>query len=182
MQEPRLALFPASGAPTGAVRMGQEWVLLELGEGPLNAGRASRWLRSRAPDTRVTAGLVTHPGAAGGGAAWLASEHRNAYVAPAAVRSVQASTRDNAQSDAYVVGVYQGRWLRISGDSLWAEPIDLADAPGSLLVYVPSLRWVYSFAMTSPADRELILRRVQERGWLVSRIGSPGNMAAPVAP
>ena len=159
--------------------MGNEWLLLETGDGPLKPGRASRWLRARAPATRVTGGLVTRPAGAVGGAAWLAGEHRNVYVAPGAVRAAQASVRENGQSEAYVVGVHEGRWLRVGGDSLWAEPIDLPDAPGSLLVYVPSLRWVYSHGMTSLVSRELILRRVREHGWLVSRVGSPVDMAAP---
>ena len=72
--------------------------------------------------------------------------------------------------------VARGRWLRGGADSLWVEPVDLANGPG-LLVYLPSQRWAYSAAASTTTDFELIAAALRRRGWAVERVGAPGRMA-----
>jgi hypothetical protein len=76
--------------------------------------------------------------------------------------------------------VTRGRWLRVDGDSLWLEPIDLPDAPGALVAYVPSLAWAYAGTAASPLHLDLVLARARARGWRVERVGSARAVAMPV--
>ena len=62
------------------------------------------------------------------------------------------------------------------------ESIDLPDFPGSSLVYVPSVRWVYAYP-AGPVQMDYIIARVRQRGWRVDRIGSVRNfVGTPVTP
>jgi hypothetical protein len=70
--------------------------------------------------------------------------------------------------------------MRIGGDSLWIEPIDYPDAPGSLYIYVPSLRWAYSGFAGSLLQFEYLQARLKARGWAVDRVGSLRGIAVPI--
>jgi hypothetical protein len=70
----------------------------------------------------------------------------------------------------------------VSGDSLWLEPIDLPDAPGTLVAYVPSLEWIYSASAANPLHLDMILARARARGWRVSRFGSARAVTTMLAP
>jgi len=179
---PRLAGFGTPGAPVGAVRMGQRWVLLETGQASLNARRASAWLDGAERDTEVGAAVITLPSSPGGGAAWLAERTMPVYVAPGAERSAAAALRGNGVSNAGALTVVrEGRWLSVAGDSMWVEPLDLPDAPGAMLVYVPSLAWAYSGVAANPLYRDVLLSRIRQRGWPVTHIGSPAGLLVPLA-
>jgi hypothetical protein len=60
------------------------------------------------------------------------------------------------------------------------ESIDYPDLAGSLVAYVPSLRWVYSGAATSPLTVDMLVARIRERGWPVDRIGSLRAVVQPL--
>jgi hypothetical protein len=79
-----------------------------------------------------------------------------------------------------VSAVNRGRWLLADRDSLWVEPIDLPDAPGSLVAYVPSLSWVYSAAASGPLQLDMILARAKAKGWHVTRYGSARAIVTPL--
>ena len=72
--------------------------------------------------------------------------------------------------------------MRVGGDSLWLEPMDLPDLPGALVAYAPSLEWVYSAAAANPLQLDLILARAREKGWRVSRFGSARGATSPLPP
>jgi hypothetical protein len=168
----RFASFGAFGTPAGAVKLGNAWVLLEGGQAPLSVERSAAWLARADAGSTLAAALVTMPATGSGGAAWLVSHEVPVHVAPGAEPFVRAVLRGNATPVAGLTPVTRGRWLRVSGDSLRLEPIDLPDAPGTLVAYVPSLEWVYSASAASPLHLDLILARARERGWRVSRFGS----------
>jgi hypothetical protein len=67
----------------------------------------------------------------------------------------------------------------MDGDSLWVEPIDYPDAPGALIAWLPSARWVYSGMAASPLNFDLMMARARERGWTVERYGSLRGVAIP---
>src|SRR5207302_1426172 len=74
--------------------------------------------------------------------------------------------------------VSRGEWVRSGGpspDSAWLEPIDLPNTPRAIVVYVPSMRWVYSSRIGGPADVARVSAVARARGWTVDRIGSPGS-------
>jgi hypothetical protein len=81
-----------------------------------------------------------------------------------------------------VTRVARGTWMRVGGDSLWLEPMDLPDLPGALVAYAPSLEWVYSAAAANPLQLDLILARAREKGWRVSRVGSARGATSPLPP
>jgi hypothetical protein len=180
--EGRLASFGAFGAPAGAVRLGRRWLLLEAGQAPLNAERAAAWLRRADSGSTLAGALVTPPATGSGGAAWLAARQLPVHAGPGAAPFVAAVLRGHDAPAAALAPVPRARWLRVDGDSLWLEPLDLPDAPGTLVAWVPSLRWVYSASLTNPAHRERVLAHARARGWDVARVGSARAVSAAAAP
>jgi hypothetical protein len=61
---------------------------------------------------------------------------------------------------------------RFASGADWLEPIDVPSTARAMLIYVPSMKWVYSSGLTGPLDQEFIARRIAERGWSVARIGT----------
>ena len=179
----RLASFGAFGVPYGAVKLDGRWVLLEAGQAPFVAERAAAWLARADSGSSIAAALVTVPAAASGGVAWLAERRIPIHAARGARPFVDAMLANHglvAPQRAMVTTVTAGKWLRVGRDSLWMEPIDLPNNRGTLLVYVPSLRWAYAATLTGPLELERVLARARERGWTVERVGARRGMTLPV--
>lgn len=175
----RLLQFHGFGLPSGAVRVGDGWLLLEAGQAPLNAERASAWLDENT-DARVAGALVGLTRAANGGAATLADRGLPVYAGPGAAPFLR-TVLDNHAAPATALDVIRaGRWLRFGADSLRVEPIDLPDARGALAVYVPALEWVYVSMATTPLDTSLLLGLARRNGWRVSRIGTARGIDQPI--
>lgn len=177
----RLAEFRTPGAPLVGVKVGSDWVLIEPGNLPLNAERAATWLAAR-DGGRVAAGIIG--GATpSGGASWLARRGVPLYVAPSGSVSVVRSLRNYGAPTSTIRRVAGGEWIRTPArDSLRVEPIDLPNAPGSLVVYVPSMRWAFSSRIGGSAEMALVAARARARGWTVDRIGTPANPAGAAMP
>src|SRR6185437_15748967 len=80
--------------------------------------------------------------------------------------------------------ITRGHWLKPGGagrDSICAEPIDVPNVQRALLVYVPSLRWAYSSAISEPSQFASVAERLRTRGWKVDVVDSPRSPAR-VAP
>lgn len=164
------------------VLVGHGWLMLLDTPIPLEARvEFAGWLEKRVPGSKVAAGLVTRPGALGVGTGWLSRRGAPVYVAPAATKSVALIAR-NWDDHSAGTEVSRPRWIHLAGDSAWIEPFDLPTAPGSALVYVPSLKWVYSSAATAPADAAALVNHIRARGWPVDRVGSARNIDSPAAP
>lgn len=170
---PRVVAFATPGAPAGAVKLGGSWLVLEGGTAPLSMERAAAWL-ARHDSGAVAKGAVLSTAAyPQGGLPWLQSHRVPLHVAPAAARVAAAVARGHGGAGPALASVVQrGRWLRIDGDSAWIEPVDLPDAPGSLLVYVPSLQWAYAAMALSPMHQRPVEALLRARGWTVTRIGN----------
>lgn len=177
--EGRFATFGAFGPPSGAVKLGSRWVLLEGGQAPLITERAVRWLEQAGGGT-VAATLVTVPAASHGGVAWLAGRRVNIHTAPAARPFVATILRNHHAAATAATAISRGQWLKLDGDSLWVEPIDYPDAQGSLYVYSPALRWAYSGAAFGALQVEYLQAKLTARGFAVDRIGSVRGIAVPV--
>jgi hypothetical protein len=169
----RFVSFATFGAPAGAVKVGGRWLLLEAGQAPLSAERAAQWLAGADPGSRAGGAIVTLPAPGNGGVAHVARERLPVYAAPGALPYIAAMLRGHGLTSAPPAPIRSARWLTLAGDSVWMEPIDLPDAPGAMLVYVPALEWVYSGTMANPLHRGLVLARVCGRGWAVTRAGAP---------
>ncbi len=173
----RFATFGARGAPVGAVKLGGRWVLLETGQGPLSAERATAALRSLDGGSTVAGAVITTFAPGNGGAAWLAAQRVPLWVAPNARPPVDQVLRGHEHADGRLEPVTAGRWVRTGSDSLWIEPIDFPDAPGSMFVYVPAWRWAYAQSAWSPFHTERLRARLAARGWPVDRIGSTRSIS-----
>ena len=178
--ETHFVSFNTPGAPVGAVRLGGEWMLLETGQAPSSAERATKWLKKTDANGRVGGALVTMPATGNGGAPWLATHDVRVDAAPGAMPYMNAVLRGHGARSTNVAGVARGTWLRVGSDSLWLEPMDLPDLPGALVAYAPSLEWVYSAAAANPLQLDLILARARANGWRVSRFGSARAATTPL--
>ena len=179
--EGRFASFGAPGAPAGAVKLGGTWMLLESGQAPLSAERAAGWLKAHDAKASIGGAFITLPATGNGGAAWLVAHDVKVRAAPGALAFVEAALRGHSTRPRGLVhGVDHAQWMRIGRDSVWLEPMDLADLPGALVVYVPSMQWMYSAGATSPMYLDAILARARARGWTVTRYGSLRGVATPV--
>jgi hypothetical protein len=175
--------FYGSASPSGAVRVGGAWHLLDGGNLAVNAERAAAWLEKNASGgaARTTASIVTATRPASI-ALWAARGGRRTYVSPAGAEPVRRALGRFGASAAGVQVVARGQWLGAgTRDSLWVEPIELANG-GGLVVYAPAQRWAYSGAVTVASDLALVAAAVRRRGWAVDRIGMPGRLAGMPAP
>ena len=176
----RFATFGAFGTPTGAVKLGGRWLLVEAGQAPLTVERSVRWLERADAGATVAGALVTIPAQANGGVAWLAAQRVPMHVAPGARPFVATMLRNWKQPASSAMPIAGARWLRVDGDSIRIEPIDLPDTFGAVVAYVPSLRWVYCALAVTPLYLDLVMARARERGWIVERVGSLRGIATPV--
>lgn len=170
---PRVVSFATPGTPAAAVKLGRSWLLLEAGTAPLSIERAAAWLARTDSGAAVKGAVLSTAAYPQGGLPWLLAQHVPLHVAPAAAPVAAAVARGHdaaAPSPASVV--QRGRWLRMDGDSAWVEPVDLPDAPGALLVYVPSLQWAYAAMALSPMHQRPVEAALRAHGWTVTRIGN----------
>ncbi len=171
----RIALFATPGAPIAAVKVGNDWVLLEPGNLPLNAERAAAWLASKDPGSRVAGAIMgtTYPS---GGASWLAKRGLPVYVASPGTMGALASLKDFGAPVSALHSVTRSQWIKLPGavrDSLWVEPIDVPNLQHALMVYSPSLHWAYSSAIGEPAQFKMVADLLRKRGWPIDVVGSP---------
>jgi len=178
--EPRLARLGNPGQTQAAVKLGKSWLFLEGASVPQRSETDVRWLESADPGSTIAGLLVTAPNTGRGGAAWFTQRKLPVYVTPGAVSAMGTTLANWKQPPSAVKVVSKSQWLRISGDSVWVEPIDLPDYPGALVAYVPSLRWVYSGPAATPLYFDMVVARIRDRGWAVDRIGSVRSLTQPI--
>jgi hypothetical protein len=180
--DPNFAVFGAPGSPVGAVKLGGRWILIEAGQGGLSAERALGWLGRNDSLTPVGAAVLTMTSTGNGGITEVARRRLASYTAPGATPFVQRMIGNIGVAGIAPTTITAAQWLKVGTDSLWLEPIDLPDAPRSMLVYSPTHRWLYSALAAAPLQLDYLLARVRERGWVVERIGSGRGIAMPVPP
>ncbi len=171
--EGRFAEFRTFGAPAGAVRVGDGWVLLESGQAPLSLERAMQWLTAQGAGGVKVAVLGSRRG--NGGAAALARKGVPMLVG-AGVAPILATILRNHDEAGAPFDIVTGE-RRIDGeDPVVVARLDLPDVPGTVAVHVPSLRWVFAPDVRTELDRSLLLRLAEERGWQVERIGTAAGL------
>jgi hypothetical protein len=172
MAAPGLARFGGFGYPPGAIKVGRSWVLIESGQASINAERSAEWLKQSDPESEVAGAVLTIPAGTNGGAVWATRHRLTLHVSPAATPFVRTILQNQSRDFPRNAEITRAQWLKLGGDSLWLEPIDLPDAPGSLLVYAPSLKWAYAATATSPLHQSYLVDRLKQHGWPVERLGS----------
>lgn len=170
----RVALFNTPGAPRAAVKIGAEWLLLEPGNLPLNAERAAAWLAEHDKGSRVAGAVVSREWPMGG-ADWVARAKLPIYLAPSDAQGLRKSLSNFGAPSTSMHVVDAGMWIRTSSsprDSAWVEPIDVPSTSRAVLIYVPSLKWVYSSGIVNTLDQEFVERHIATRKWIIERIGT----------
>src|SRR5258707_1746727 len=176
----RFVTFNAAGAPAGAVKIGSAWLLLEAGQAPLSAQRAVEHLAAIQNGGAAAATIVTTPATGNGGVAWLTSHGITVHVAPGAAPFINAVLSGHETHGTKPRIEPTPRWIRLGGDSLWVEPIDFADAPGAMVVYVPSLDWVYSGVAAHPVKLDRVCALVRPRGWQAAPVRTSRSIVGPL--
>lgn len=179
----RVASFGSPAGPRAAVKIAGAWWLIEPGNLPLNAQRAAEWLATHDDGAHVGGGILTGANPAGG-SAWLATQHLPLYVAPAAAVATDVSLGNYGAPRATVHRVQSTTSFGAAAGSPQAavlEPMDFMNTQGALVIYVPSMRWLYTPTPLGVNERVYLARRIKERGWAVDRIATPANLEG-VAP
>lgn len=170
--EGQFASYFRGGRRAIAVLVGTHWVFLEGAQTVEARRREIAWLTRQVAGSRIGAAIVSTRNGSGVGTGFLLGQGVPVFVAPGAKRSVT-EVGKNWGDQVHGTAVTAGRWVDMGGDSLWIEPVDLPFAPGVMLAYVPSLRWLY-IPVQAPESVQLLLDLAKKRGWAVSSTGSPG--------
>jgi hypothetical protein len=173
------ARFGAPGSPAGGVKIGGRWVLLEAGQGELSADRAVDWLAANDAGTPVGGAVLTMTSPGNGGVTALARRRIPTRVGPGARPFVDRMLGNTGVAGVAPVTVTRAEWVKVGSDSLWLAPIDLPDAPRSLVVYSPTLKWAYSANAFAPLQQQYLLAALRGRGWSVEKVGSARAITAP---
>lgn len=152
------------GFPAGAVDTGDGWLLLEAGHMPLNLQRALEQMAPEGVDDVVGA-LAASTRAGNGGALTLVDEQRSVWVAPAARELLDRVLGNHGRDPGALIPVTAGRWIGRGDARVRLEPVDLPDAPGSVMVWSPSLGWLYAPDASLPLDVRMVKERAAALGW-----------------
>ncbi len=170
-----VAFAPWFGA-MGAVQIGGGWVAMETAQSPGAVDLLGAALGRIVPGARLEAGIATLTRTSNGGVPWFTGRHLPAFIAPGAAAMVRAMPGGLAGTTV----IDRPRWVRLGSDSLWLEPVSVPDMPGTIVVYSPTLRWLYAPFVGSPTHAtELgeIIAGLERRGWKVERLGGPRGIA-----
>lgn len=165
-----------------AVKVGASWWILEGSAVPQRAQEDAEWLMSHDSGSQFAGAITTTPTMTQGGHSWLLSKGYRVIASRNTRRSATAVLGNWDATTRSVTFVDRGRWLVSGADSLWVEGVDLPGTPGALVVWVPSLRWIYSAPAASPLARNHLMAHAAARGWNVERIGSARAVAERVPP
>ncbi|MEO7997344.1 MAG: hypothetical protein ABI852_07860, partial [Gemmatimonadaceae bacterium] len=164
------ASFVTPGTPSGAIRIGGQWLMLEAGTAPISMERSVAFLNRSDAASPIAGALITQPSPQAG-MVWLVQNGKSAWVTSGAKPYADATMRGWKRSER-AREVMNGSWLRVGSDSVRVESIDLPDYPGTAVIYSPTLRWAYSALAVSPLITERILALAKLRGWNVERLAS----------
>lgn len=178
---PGLIQLYGFGAPAGAVQVGDGWLLLEAGQTPLNLSRGRQALAGAGVGALHGAVVgVARPG--NGGVVALVEEGMKVYTSPASSRFVATMLESADERTPGIEPVTRHRGLAFDGDVVFLEVIDLPDTPGSMVLHVPRLRWLYVPDALTPLDVRMALDRAANLGWVVEGVGTVRGLWTAVLP
>jgi hypothetical protein len=172
MVDPGLAdLTPGFGIPTGAVAVGDGWMLLGAGQAPYNYDQGVTALRElgAAP---VTAVLAANARATNGGVRRAAQEGLPIYVGPASEPFVRLMLDEAGLTTESVEVVREPITLGSGDGRIVLAPVDLPDVPGALMLYRPATGWLFVPDALRPLDERLARARAMAHGWEVRSFGT----------
>ena len=159
------------GIPTAGVRTGEGWLVIGAGQAGYNFNQGTDALRGL-DGAEPTAVLVAEARTGNGGVVAAAETGLPILVSAAAEPYVRTMLANGGVSDRGMDVVVESRVLGEGADRILLEPIDLPDAPGSLLLYKPSAGWLYVIDGLDPLHTRMARDRADELGWTVSVWGT----------
>lgn len=172
MIDPGLAdLTPGFGIPTGAVAVGDGWMLLGAGQTPYNYDQGVTALRElgAAP---VTAVLAANARTTNGGVRRAARDGLPIYVSPASEPFVRLMLDEAGLTGETVRVVREPTVLGSDDGRIILAPVDLPDVPGALMLYRPATGWLFVPDALRPLDARLAREQAGTHGWEVRSFGT----------
>jgi hypothetical protein len=176
------ATFPPFLGVLGAVRVGGQWVLLESGQRDGAASKLNEWFARNTPESPLAAAVITNLGPSNGGAKWFVAQKKPVYAAPGAAPMLRKVV--GAAASPRITVVEASRWVKVGSDSLWLERVDTPDGHGAMIVYAPTLKWIYGVNVVGrPAaktEQDAIITRLRARGFAVEWMATQRAIRAPL--
>lgn len=166
-----LVVARSFGAPGGAVDTGEGWLLIGAGQAPFNFDQGRSVAEALGADP-ITAVLVAEARSTSGGVVRAGELGIPIWVSTGAEPFVRAILRNAGARSADVRVVRSALRLGRGAEQVVLQPIDLPDAPGSLLLYKPSLRWALAPEATDPLAVRMASQLAEALGWDVERMGT----------
>jgi len=169
--EQRIVEFRTPGYPTGAVRIGGQWLLLESGHAELSTTRALAWLATNGegPIGGALLGLIR---AGNGGAVELRRRGVPLYVAQGSVPILRKVLANHGVAVTGYRIVDTPQRHRLGYEEIFLVPVHLANTSGAAMLWVPSLRWLYVTEAVTPLDMRLAVEKARALGWRPAFVGS----------
>ena len=166
-----VAVLDAFGLASPAVETGDGWLAIGAGQAPFNFEQSARRLEElgATPITRV---LVAETRGGNGGVLRAAELGLPILVSESAETLVRVVLRNGGGSDRTVDVVDDVRTVGSGAKRVELAPVDLPDAPGSLMIFKPSLGWLFLPDGADPLDVRLASERARALGWKVERVGT----------
>ena len=163
----RATLEPSFGIPSGAVAMGDGWMMLGAGQAPFNWRQAVAALEEL--DVKpITAVLIGEGRAANGGVRVAVESGLPIYVSGAAEPFLGAMLEESGLSAETVIRVDRVMAFGEGERHLLLAPVDLPDAPGSVMLHRPATGWLHVPGARDPLAIRLAREMAAALGWVVS--------------
>jgi hypothetical protein len=175
MLNPRMAAVAGFGFPAGAFRTSDGWYLLGAGQHPLMLERTRSGL-GRLGVERILGAVIGVARAGNGGVVALADEGVPLFVAPAAAPFVRVMLANAGRPIEAFTVLSEGRWLGSGSGRVRLEPVDLPDAPGSIMLHAPELGWLYAPDAATPLDVRVVTERANQLGWKWTALGTAAGI------
>ncbi len=172
--------FAGVGVHPGAVRLRDGWMMVTAGPADLTAERARAALERRGAPVRAVLLVSTSPTALGGSRA-LARAGAKFVLASGSMRAARTMLGDLESAARPYTLIAGGSWITVAGDSVWAEELEVPDAVGAVLFWVPRLKWAYLGPVGSPWHLRQALRVLDARGFAPQTVGLAQGIATPIA-
>lgn len=172
------AVMPPFTGSAGAVRIGGRWLVMEAAQANGAMALIAAWLERHGGGAPIAGAVATNVWTGNGGAPWFTSRRLPVHVAPGAMPVLE-QINDGARG-LHRVGA--PAWIRVGTDSVWAEPVTVPDMAGTMIVYSPTLRWLFIPFAGSPAhaaDQAAIIARLEARGFTVELVGGVRSLVRP---
>lgn len=170
--------FPPFIGSAGAVKVGNQWVVLEAAQAVGGMDLIADWLGRNGGGLPIGATIAANIWAGNGGVPWFTQRRLPVFAAPGAMATLRMINKGATG----LVAIDTPRWVRVGGDSLWLEPVSAPDFSRTLAVYSPTHRWlwlVFAGSPTHKVEQDAIIRRLEARGLPVELIGGARAIASP---